>query len=239
MAKSVGIIGGISGKVGNVVFGGTTEKGEAIMRKYNPSPRNPKSARQTRTRAIFVLSEQIVRCLLPAIRLGWQQVAPSREFQKAMSIAAKNVGGAVTIDPVSGNTTENYSDFYKFLSSPDFSSQSTSAADFDTAGMVKFDLTIEEDVTKDSGGNPIGVGIVTAVYQPDSKKVVVAMQTGEAGTNNVSVELPLTWSGLRAHVYCFVKQTPNSNNGIPTGTQPWRYPGKTTEAVYVGNGDVN
>lgn len=239
MAKSVGIIGGISGKLGNVVFGGTAKNGEAIIRKYNPTPRNPKSARQTRTRAIFVLSEQIVRSLLPAIRLGWQQVAPSREFQKAMSIAAKNVGGAVTIDPVSGNTTENFQDFYKFLSSPDLSSQNTSALDLDTAGLVKFDMTIDEEITKDSGGNPIGVGIVTAVYQPDTKKVFVVLQNGEAGTNNVTVEVPTYLSGLRVHVYCFVKQTPNSNNGIPTGTQPWRYPGKTTETVYVGSGDVN
>lgn len=51
MAKAVGIIGGISGKIGNVVFGGTTEKGEAVMRKYNPTPNNPKSSAQTAQRA--------------------------------------------------------------------------------------------------------------------------------------------------------------------------------------------
>lgn len=238
MAKSVGFIGGISGKIGNVVFGGTAKNGEAIMRKYNPTPHNPKSARQQRSRALVAEGCRQIRMFLPAIRLGWQDSAPSRQFQKAMSMILPWRNGFFTEQ--SGDIFFNQNKLQEVLSEKQLNGMlGVSEVDFDTASHVTFKLNVPEGMGKDEHGNPIGVGIVATVYTKDLEEVFVEQIVGDEGVNSVDIEVPLAWSGLDCDVWVFVKQIPNSANGITSTTTPWMYPSKTSGAIKAAHGTIN
>lgn len=238
MAKSVGFIGTISGKVGDVVFGGTTKKGEAIMRAYNPNVRNPKTARQQRSRALVAEGCRQIRMFLSAIRLGWQYSAPSRQFQKAMSIILPWGNGFFTES--AGEIVFNQNKLNEVLSEKQLNGMlSVSDIDFDTASHVTFKLNVPEGMGKDEHGNPIGVGVVATVYCKDLDEVFVEQIVGNEGTNSIDIEVPPVWSGLDCNVWVFVKQIPNSANGITSTTAPWMYPSKTSGAILAAHGTIN
>ena len=237
MAKAVGFIGGISGKVGNVVFGGTAKNGEAIMRKYNPNVNNPKTARQQRSRAIFAMAGAGLRPFLPALRLGWQDSAPSRQFQKVMSKVCPwsagfftESGGTLTFD------VENNID--RVMSQNQIGQIGFGTQDWDTAGQVSVQAIVPESMGKDEGGNTVGVGIVLCAYSKDLKECVFENVVGTTGTNDITMELPARWSGLRVFVYGFVKQIPTSANGIASTTEPWMFPSKTSSTCVLAQGEL-
>lgn len=238
MAKAVGFIGGLSGKIGNVVFGGTAKNGEAIMRKYNPTPHNPKSARQQRSRYLVAEGCYQLRKFLPAIRIGWQASAPSRQFQKAMSIILPWSNGYFTQE--GGSIFFNFNKLNEVLSEKQLNGMlGVSGVDFDTASHVMFNLNVPAGMGKDDQGNDIGVGIVAAVYCKDLEETFTQQIVGDTGVNEIDIEVPLAWSGLDCQVWVFVKQIPNSANGIASTTTPWMYPSKTSGAVLAAHGTIN
>ena len=68
-----GILGGFSGKVGNVV--GASWKSIAYIRSLPSSVRNPRTEKQRTQRSKFALVAKFVKSILPVIRVGFKQSA--------------------------------------------------------------------------------------------------------------------------------------------------------------------
>lgn len=238
MAKSVGFIGGISGKLGNVVFGGTSKNGEAVMRKYNPTPTNPKTARQTLSREIFATAVATLRPVLRVIRIGWQNVDPKRQFQNAVAIAIPRGNDVVT---VSGSHVSgvNMTNLAACFSKDELGSLTCGTPDFDVAGHVSVDVSVPDSMTRDAGGNEVKVGLVAFVINKDTQQMAMTQIVAQNSPQTVSIEVPAEWSGLTGHVYVFAKQLPEAKNGILTTLTPWRFPSKCSATTWAGQGDIN
>lgn len=229
MAKAIGVIGAISGKFGNVVYGGTTEKGEVIMRAYNPNVHNPKTARQTLSRAKFAMGVSLFRTMSSALRAGWYK----NGFQKAMAIAIPAESGIINLE--SSDLVWNYAGLASCISRNELGLISTTAPNGETAGSVKMDVTAPDNMFLDEGGNACKCGVVVVIYCPDTNETLVATDELTKGSaKSLDIEVPIAWSGLAVQVYAFAKQIPNAKNGIPAATEPWMYPSRTSETYYSG-----
>lgn len=240
MAKAVGLIGTLKGKIGNTVF--ASVKGETIARVYNPNVANPDTVRQRFSRAKMALAGIIARELIRFIRLGWNQVAPGREFQRAVSIMIPTGNGILTGTPsVDPKPKMEWAQLKDALSKNDLGYVDCGAPDFDTAGQVTFDVTAPANMFKDSGGNAVGLGYVAVAVceQIDGVFMKTGMITNADSPETVTIDgITSNYSGMYFSVYCFAKQIPNSSNGVPSTTQPWMYPAPTSACAYVGRGDM-
>ena len=89
---SKGILGGFSGRVGNIV--GARIFGIDVMRSYQPNVKNPRTPAQVAQRNKFSLLVAFISLMLPIIRTGFKFVANKMsEFNKAVSV---NILSAVT-----------------------------------------------------------------------------------------------------------------------------------------------
>ena len=68
-----GILGGFSGKVGNVV--GSSWKGISYMRSLAQSVKNPRTEAQLKQRGKFALVLSVLKPMTDFIRIGWKQQA--------------------------------------------------------------------------------------------------------------------------------------------------------------------
>lgn len=85
-----GILGGFSGKVGNVV--GASWKGIDYIRSLPSSIRNPRTRKQVTQRNKFSLMGKFMRAILPVIRVGFKNSAGAGNsaFSAAMSYNINN-----------------------------------------------------------------------------------------------------------------------------------------------------
>lgn len=242
MAKAINLIGGLKGRIGNVVY--SSVKGNTIARVYQPVVANPNTYRQQISRAKFSVGGKLAKGLLRYITAGFNNGYSGREFQQAVKAMVKEENSIVTA--TSPDEVEiNYSLAWKALSldqMPLFCS--FSAPDFETEGKCEIDLTdvdtmgIEAEV-----GRLANMGLVVVCYQPDLRMSVVFsgdMQSiVETLHSKVSINLPNLWTGMRVHVYAMNKVIPTSHNGVASSRQPWMYPSKTSQSYYVGVGDAS
>lgn len=96
MGKVVGLIGSVSGKVGNVVY--AVQNGIQTARVYNPSVSNPKSAAQTSHRAKMALAGRLSGLLTPAAISG---MAGSNKRAKRGDFIRETIRKATSFDGVS------------------------------------------------------------------------------------------------------------------------------------------
>ena len=237
MAKITGLIGSGHGKLGNTVM--TVRRGQQIARVYQPVVANPKSARQQLSRAKLRLAVATLRPFIYSLRAGWNKIAPGYEFQKAIGVAIPVDNGV--IDIVSDELTINAGELRACLSAPMLEPIDVDDLDFSQETQVGLRVHAPESAFVDEKGNPVNAGAVVVVWNKDGNTVVTAMKviSYSAQGSPVTVKLPERWSGMNVHVYAFVKQIPEGINGIDTDTLPWRFPAKTSAAVYAGQGQVS
>lgn len=77
MAKNVGLIGGVKGKLGNAVF--YVRRGKTLSRVYQPEVANPKSLSQVEQRAKFALAGRLMK-ITPIAAL--EGIAGDRQFKR-------------------------------------------------------------------------------------------------------------------------------------------------------------
>lgn len=238
MAKIVGLVGSGHGKLGNTVM--TVRRGTQIARVYQPVVANPKSARQQFSRAKMRFSVGLLRPYLKALVAGWNLSRPSYEFQKALSVVIPEVNDVLTFDDVEKKFVVEKSNFVKALSAPLLEPISASAVSFETEAQVSFRVLTSQSHFEDDRGNPIALGAVVVIAVDGAPEVITdfAILQYNAEGSPVTVNVPGRWSGTPVDVYCFVKQIPEGINGIPTEDYPWRFPAKTSAALYVGHGDI-
>lgn len=99
MGKTNGLVGGVTGKIGNVV--GYYRRGKYLARAYNPNTTNTNTKLQVTQRNRWRLLMDFLRPLLPTLKTGFGYVKPSYELPYAMkaNMPAAKVGyDDITID---------------------------------------------------------------------------------------------------------------------------------------------
>lgn len=177
-----GILGGFSGKVGNVV--GASWKGVDYIRSLPSKVRNPRSKGQVAQRTRFSLIAKFVRALLPVIRVGFKQSAGA--YNSAYSAAVSyNVQNAVKGEH------------------PDFE------IDFSNAMLSKGGLTgtYEAMATREPGilnaewepearGNAsVEDHVAIAAYNPIKQEAMYDLHAASRGDGSGELQLPTAWDG--------------------------------------------
>lgn len=239
MAKIVGLVGSGHGKLGNTVM--TVRRGVQIARVYQPVVANPKSARQQFSRAKMRFSVGLLRPYLKALVAGWNLSKPSYEFQKGLSVVIPEGNRILTFDDAEMKFVVEKLNFTKALSAPLLEPISADSLNFGAEAQVVFKVLTNQSHFEDDKGNPIALGAVVVIAVDGAPEVVTAFQpiTYRAEGSPVTVTVPARWSGTPVDVYCFVKQIPEGINGIPSEDYPWRFPAKTSAALYVGHGEIS
>lgn len=231
MAKAVGLIGGLKGKVGNTVF--ATLRGETIARVYQPIVTNPNTFRQQVSRMRFETAGKLSRAMLDALRIGFNNVASGREYQQGVKQIVTN--GVVSINAAKEQTI-NYPLLQ--LSYNEIGAFVVGAPDFETEGSVTFTYNVPEAVAFGDESSQSRFGMVAVVYSPDFGYAIVKESATTLKVGDIKVDVPADWSGVKVYVYAFVKRIIEAKNGVPDDQQPWRYPSKASQTMYVGTGDI-
>lgn len=229
MAKNVGVIGAMKGKVGNMVF--RTRRGEQIASVYQPVVHNPKSARQEMSRAKMTMATDAAKSLKLLLRAGWQKTNPTYEVQQFVKRAIPLDNRVITgLTPdslefdwaVAGKcVSANLLGYLTGMQQPDFSEE----------GEVSISFTPADELFLDGEGGAIGCGLVVGLYVPAFQQCIVKHFPCTKGqTLERAILYPSEWSGMKAVVFAFAKQIPNALNGIPSENAPWKYPADTTMA---------
>lgn len=229
MAKNVGLIGGLRGKIGNVVF--STRRGVEISRAYQPVVANPKSARQQLSRAKLSLATLTLRPLGRFLKIGLGGVVPTYELQRAVGRCIPVGNNVIQIDQ-QNELTFSAVEAARYLSSAEFGPVRISSFSVAEEGLVTLVPYAPASMDVDESGNTVEVGFVTAVLNRDLGVAVIQQDVFEGQLwGSVSIEVPVDWSGMSVDVYCFAKQIPNATNGIASTTSPWMFPAKTSQCV--------
>lgn len=235
MAKTIGIVGGFTGKLGNAV--GYIRQGTQLMRVYQPNVTNPRTLRQEVSRKNFVVSTELARSFGIAPLIGYNKVAPSYERQ-AM------VGELIRGEAVSTSD--------QLVSEIDYAGVLVSAGSLPPLpkvtptvgepGSVSIPVTsglIPVEAFYIDGVTPINVLVFGVVFNPKdgtSRTQVIGVYTSPdaAGTGVAPVVVPAAWSGEACHVYTFYKQSPTPLNGVPIEQLPPRIRFQGCASTYCG-----
>lgn len=177
-----GILGGFSGKVGNVV--GASWKGVAYIRSLPASVRNPRTRKQMTQRSRFSLIAKFVKSVLPVIRVGFRQSAGN--------------GNSAYGEAVSYNIRHAVKGEY-----PDF------AIDFPRVAVARGGLygTSRMTATSEAGSlvldwdaavfnNALALDrVVIIAHNPGKEETVYDMDAGTRGDGTASLALPPAWDG--------------------------------------------
>lgn len=102
MGKIQGIVGGISGKMGNAVF--RQRNGETVISQYQPIVKNPNTINQQNARAAFKLATQLSAIMAPAIGTMGTINRPARQRTARNGFVARNYPLiSTTSDPTSAD----------------------------------------------------------------------------------------------------------------------------------------
>ena len=232
--RTIGLIGGQTGKLGNVVF--YQRAGETLGRAYQPIVSNPDTARQQMARARFRLLSAYAKRFRPAIELGLAAAASKRQ-------SARNLFMSLNNEVLNGSTIESLSLDYESVQlskggfyavafgTPDFTEPLTVVVPISSSTLFATELTEE-----------VSGAIVLAGYCADMEECCVTgsvVSYQDSVPTSVKLVIPNQWQGMRVHVYGFCKAVPESHlAAIPTATEPWRYPGESSDSAYIGIGTI-
>lgn len=102
MGKIQGIVGCISGKMGNAVF--RQRNGETVISQYQPIVKNPNTLAQQNARAAFKLATQLSAIMAPAIGTMGTINRPARQKTARNSFVSRNYPLiSTTSDPTSAD----------------------------------------------------------------------------------------------------------------------------------------
>lgn len=194
-----GILGGFSGRVGNVV--GSSWKGKDIMRALPTSVTNPKTAGQQSQRAKFGIAVKFVSANLAAVNEGFK--SQSKGMSAANAAMAYNLKNAVQ-----GDYPQQVLDFSKVQLS-----RGTLAAPAAVTLLAEENhaLTLNWSTSGVTGNPSVNDKLMVSLYNSQTGEAAWYEEcaTREEGTS--MLETPQEWSGQNAEVFCFfVSALPSS-----------------------------
>lgn len=186
---SQGILGGISGKVGNVVGG--TWKGIDYIRIKPSNVANPRTEGQVNQRNKFTITLEYLQATKDFIKIGYKAFATKKtEFNAAMSYVLNNAVGGI-----SPNFTIDYS--LALLSRGSLSSVLNGSTDLATAGQVTFNW---DDNSTDGNANATDKAMVL-VYNPSKKESISILDGAERTVGSQVVTIPNTYAGDNVRLF--------------------------------------
>lgn len=240
MAKIVGLIGSVRGKLGNSVM--AVRRGVQIARVYQPVVANPKSRRQQYSRAKFGLAVFVAKPLARIFNIGWGRVAPTYTFQKAISMIVPN-GNGVIGNAGNDQLSVSIPNLLATVSAPGLVPPVIGTPDLSEEGEVTVPVTLNDTCYTNPNGGSERCGVVLFLYvkaQPENGIAgsLVAVKQMEIATPNVEqqvvIEYPQMYSGMKVQLVGFAKQIPEAVNGIATEDTPWMFPAATSEPLVYG-----
>ncbi|WP_288955762.1 DUF6266 family protein [uncultured Polaribacter sp.] len=206
---SQGILGGLSGKVGNVIGGNW--KGIDYLRIKPSSVANPRTEGQVNQRNKFTITLEYLQANKDFIKIGYKAFATKKtEFNAAMSYVLNNaVAGSAP------NFTIDYS--LALLSRGNLSDPLNPTVDYSNAGTVSFNWT---DNSTDGNANATDKSMVL-VYNPQKRESIYILDGADRTVGVQDITIPNSYSGDTVHFYIsFVSED-----------------GKTvSNSVYLGSG---
>lgn len=183
-----GILGGFSGKVGNVV--GASWKGVAYIRSLPSNVRNPRSEKQLTQRSKFSLAAKFVLANLPVIRIGFRRSAGSENSAFAAAVAY-NVSNAVK-----GSYPDFEIDYPKAALSRGslYGGYNATAAYKD--GILKF----EWDSTIISNASP-NDRVMMIAYNPATQVSICNLDAATRSEGTAMLVLPSVWEGSKVETF--------------------------------------
>ena len=213
-----GILGGVSGKIGNVV--GSSWKGIDYLKTLPSNVNDAKSDVQIANRSKFLTVVRFLQPLTEFIRIGFKSLAVKKTaFNAAVSY---NYHEAVTGD---------YPDIVM-----DYSKVSVSQGSLTPAYNTGLSSTVAAEVNLTWADNS-GQGAAAAddvamvvVYNPELKDAVFMLNAGARSDLSANVSLPDSYSGTSVHCYLCFAALSNALGGQS---------GKSiSKSVYVGSAAV-
>jgi len=180
---SQGILGGVSGKVGNVV--GASWKGIDYLRIKPSNVANPRTEGQVNQRTKFALTLSYLQPNLGFIKVGYKGYSVQKtEFNAAMSYVLNNAVGGIA-----PNFTIDYS--LALLSRGNLSSALNPTTDLTTAGQVTFTW---DDNSAEGNANATDKAMVL-VYNPGKKESMYILDGADRTVGSQTVTIPSTYAG--------------------------------------------
>ncbi|QNM84534.1 hypothetical protein H9W90_10030 [Polaribacter pectinis] len=204
-----GILGGLSGKVGNIVGG--SWKGIDYIRIKPSSVANPRTEGQVNQRNKFIITLEYLQATKDFIKIGYKSFATKKtEFNAAMSYVLNNAVGGIA-----PNFTIDYS--LALLSRGPLSGVLNPTTDLTTAGQVSFDW---DDNSAEGNANVTDKAMVL-VYNPSKKESISILDGADRTVGSQVVTIPNTYAGDTVELFmAFVSAD---------GTQ-------VSNSVYLGSG---
>lgn len=204
-----GILGGLSGKVGNIVGG--SWKGIDYIRIKPSSVANPRTEGQVNQRNKFTITLEYLQATKDFIKIGYKSFATKKtEFNAAMSYVLNNAVGGIA-----PNFTIDYS--LALLSRGPLSGVLNPTTDLTTAGQVSFGW---DDNSAEGNANVTDKAMVL-VYNPSKKESISILDGADRTVGSQVVTIPNTYAGDTVELFmAFVSAD---------GTQ-------VSNSVYLGSG---
>ena len=202
-----GILGGFSGKVGNVV--GASWKGIDYIRSLPASVKNPRTQGQVAQRTKFSTTMEFLRPLNQLINEGFRSASTGKltAMNAAMSYNVKNA--------VKGELPDFEMDFERVL----FSRGSLVGAATASANFLEESVVYDWESTGTSGASS-NDNVILVAYNADRKEAVysIGVATRVMGYGNLAI--PGLWEGDTLHTYiAFVSEDgKTSSNSMYTGS---------------------
>lgn len=186
---SQGILGGLSGKVGNVIGG--SWKGIDYLRIKPSSVANPRTEGQVNQRNKFTISLEYLQANKDFIKVGYKAFATKKtEFNAAMSYVLNN--GVIGTSP---NFSIDYS--LALLSRGNLSSPLNGSVDLSIANQVTFDW---DDNSADGNANATDKAMVLA-YNPSKKESIYILDGAQRSATTQVLSLPASYTGENIELF--------------------------------------
>ena len=199
MGKTNGLVGGVTGKFGNII--GYYRRGKFLGRAYNPHTTNVKSKLQQRQRARWSVAMEFLRPALGVLRTGFEYRNPSYQLPFAIKANMPYITNSAPDDTEISYAEIQLSDgmFDKFA---DVTAVPSSASG-------KVNLTLKEDDSFRSfipSEYDTATGkVYLACYCPTEKKWAFGIPYGESELGDeMEISCPASFVGSIVHVYAFL-----------------------------------
>lgn len=176
-----GILGAVSGKVGNVV--GSKWKNLNTIKAYQPQVKNPKTLGQVKNRTVFSTTVNLCKQVLPFINEAYGTISDMSPYNKAVSYNCKNAFILTGSTPVLDHTKVSFCE-----------NEGSSVSNVTVTGMTgqvmklnwNANTTIMEELSS-----------LMSVILIDSKsnKIVSFKDCVPRSASTISLTVPSTWVG--------------------------------------------
>jgi hypothetical protein len=184
-----GILGNVSGKVGNVVGG--TWKGINYLRTSAANVNNPNTELQLSQRLKFSTVVKFLQPVTEFLRVGYKaQAIKMTAFNAAFSYNFHNA--------ISGDYPDYAIDYERVMVSR---GNLAGAVNPVCSSPEAAKVNLNWDVTPGSGQASKSDTAIFVIFNPEKQEAVYSLNAGNRSDGSLQVSLPVSWSGQPVHCY--------------------------------------